>query len=75
MSVNPRSGGDGVGRSFGAYQGLMVRVQDQLTAQRKARLRHCPLCGEPIRGGQKFKRVHGTAVHESCTRSAAGPPS
>ena len=49
---------------------MMARVQEQLTSRRKREDRRCPLCGEPIRGGQACVSLHGTAVHERC-RSAS----
>jgi len=49
---------------------MMARVQAQLTSRRKREDRRCPLCGEPIRGGQACTSVHGTAVHARC-RSAS----
>ncbi len=53
-----------------ARAAMMTRVQEQLTSRRKYADRRCPLCGEPIRGGQACVRLHGTAVHERC-RSAS----
>jgi hypothetical protein len=49
---------------------MMARVQKQLTARARFAERRCPLCGEPIRGGQAYTTVHGTAVHARC-RSAS----
>jgi hypothetical protein len=45
---------------------MMARVQEQLTSRRKCEARRCPLCGDPIRGGQACVSLHGTAVHERC---------
>ena len=53
-----------------ARTALMARVQEQLTARAKVTDRRCPLCGEPIRGGQACTTLHGTAVHVRC-RSAS----
>jgi hypothetical protein len=45
---------------------MMARVQEQMTSRAKCADRRCPLCGEPIRGGQACTTVHGTAVHARC---------
>jgi len=53
-----------------ARAAMMARVQAQLSSRRKLEDRRCPLCGDPIRGGQARASVHGTAVHARC-RSAS----
>ena len=49
-----------------ARAAMMARVQEQLTSRRRSEDRRCPLCGEPIRGGQACISLHGTTVHERC---------
>ena len=34
------------------------------------RSKHCPMCRRPISLGQDAARLHGTAVHVRCIRSA-----
>jgi hypothetical protein len=53
-----------------ARAAMIARVQNQLTARAKLVDRRCPLCGEPIRGGQACTTVHGTAVHARCRRAS-----
>lgn len=52
---------DPVGRAS-----MMARVQEQMTTRRRLQDRRCPLCGDPIRGGQPCISLHGTTVHERC---------
>ena len=66
-SSNPASPGT---RDAATRAAMMARVQEQMTARAKCADRRCPLCGEPIRGGQACTTVHGTAVHARC-RSAS----
>jgi hypothetical protein len=62
-SKHPASSGS---QDVAARAAMMNRVQEQLTTRGRLLERRCPLCGEPIRGGQASRTVHGTAVHARC---------
>lgn len=70
MSIDSRHPASPSAHDPAARAAMMTRVQEQLTSRRRLEDRRCPLCGEPIRGGQASISLHGTAVHERC-RSAA----
>jgi hypothetical protein len=70
MSIDPRHLTSTSARDPAARAAMMARVQEHLSSRRRLEDRRCPLCGEPIRGGQACTSVHGTAVHLRC-RSAA----
>ena len=40
--------------------------RDRSDAPRAVERRVCPLCGHPIRGGQRIAHVHGSTVHAAC---------
>ena len=70
MSIDSRQPASPSAHDPAARAAMMNRVQEQLTSRRRWEDRRCPLCGEPIRGGQACISLHGTAVHERC-RSAS----
>ncbi|MBW3607118.1 MAG: hypothetical protein KY463_01970 [Actinobacteria bacterium] len=70
MSIDPRQPASPSAHGASARAAMMARVQEQLTSRRRSEDRRCPLCGEPIRGGQACISLHGTTVHDRC-RSAS----
>jgi hypothetical protein len=72
MSIDSRHRASPAGQDTASRAAMMARVQEQMTSRAKCADRRCPLCGEPIRGGQACTTVHGTAVHARC-RSASRP--
>ena len=71
MSVDPSQPASSGAPDHAARASMMARVQEQLTTSRRgSEDRRCPLCGEPVRGGQACITLHGTTVHERC-RSAS----
>ncbi len=70
MSIDSRHPASPRAHDGAARAAMMARVQEQLTARSQFADRRCPLCGEPIRGGQPCTTVHGTTVHAGC-RSAS----
>jgi len=70
MSIDSRHPASRGAQDPTARAAMMARVQEQLTTLRRSEDRRCPLCGDPIRGGQARVSVHGTTVHERC-RSAS----
>jgi hypothetical protein len=70
MSTDSRQPASPSAHDPAARAAMVTRVQEQLGSRRSVEDRRCPLCGEPIRGGQACVRLHGTAVHERC-RSAS----
>lgn len=70
MSIDPRQLAPSGAHDYAARATMMARVQEQLTSRQRSEDRRCPLCGEPVRGGQLCITLHGTTVHERC-RSAS----
>lgn len=70
MSIDSRHPASPGAHDAAARAAMMARVQEHLSSRAKGADRRCPLCGEPIRGGQACTTVHGTAVHAHC-RSAS----
>ncbi len=70
MSIHPRQPAPSGERDLAAHAAMLSRVQEQLSSRPRYSDRRCPLCAEPIRGGQAYATMHGTAVHARC-RSAA----
>ena len=68
MATDSRNSGSHSDQGLAARAAMLDRVQDQLSARRPFEPRRCPLCGDPIRGGQPRTTLHGTAVHERCRR-------
>lgn len=71
MSIDSRHSATRPDQKVTGPAAMMARVQQQLSSRTgRCADRRCPLCGEPIRGGQACTTVHGTAVHARC-RSAS----
>jgi hypothetical protein len=70
MSIDQRHPASPGAHDPAARAAMMTRVQEQLSSRRRGEDRRCPLCGEPIRGGQACVSLHGTTVHERCRRAS-----
>jgi hypothetical protein len=66
MSIDSRHPASPGAQDHASRAAMLARVQKQMTSRAKGADRRCPLCGEPIRGGQACTTVHGTAVHARC---------
>lgn len=72
MSADIRIPGRRDSDRAGSNSALLARARAQLAALRGTNVRVCPLCREPIRGGQELERMHGTTVHARCTHDRTG---
>jgi len=69
-----RGGAAHDGRSAGAHEALLTRIQDGLATTHGTGTRRCPCCGRPIRAGQHITTIHGTSVHVRCAGSQRVEP-